>query len=83
MSEAFVAAVGALLLALLLLQLAEGVGGAIAATFVGTARWILKRCFGIDHPRMGADSLVGKRVLAQEVFSVSDESGLPEGYVWS
>jgi membrane protein implicated in regulation of membrane protease activity len=81
MNEILATAMGALLVALLLLQFAEAIASAVAAGFVGAVRWIQKHYFDIDHPRAGAEALIGRRVQAHEGFSVSDESGLLEGYV--
>ena len=81
MGEILTFVFAALLAVVVALNLAEGVTAALGAALEHATRWILKRFFRIHHPRAGAESLVGKRALAQEDFSKADETGLPEGYV--
>lgn len=81
MGEVLTLVLAALLAVVIGLNLAEGFAAALGAALEPATRYILKRFFGIHRPRAGADSLVGKRALAQEDFAKAGETGLLEGYV--
>lgn len=81
MGEILMIVVVALLAAVVAIHFAEGFMMALGAALEPATRWILKRFFGIHRPRAGADSLVGKRAIAQEDFAKAGETGLLEGYV--
>jgi membrane protein implicated in regulation of membrane protease activity len=81
MSDVLTFAFVVLLIAAALFSVADGLATAIGAALEPMSRWMLKQFFGVDRPRAGADSLVGKRVLAQEDFARARESGPLEGYV--
>ena len=81
MSEILAGALGIIALLVLLVSFGDAVGSALAAVFVRVVRWIQKVAFGIDRPVAGVDSLVGRQAHVQTDFALSDDSGLPEGYV--
>jgi membrane protein implicated in regulation of membrane protease activity len=81
MNEILTVAFVALLAAVVVFNVADGLAIALGSVLGPPSRWILKHFFGIDRPRAGADSLVGKRALAQGDFTRAAESGLLEGYV--
>lgn len=81
MNEILAVAIGTVVAAVLIYQFADLIATTLAAIFVAAVRGIQKHCFGIDRPRTGGESMIGTRVRHLEAFSLSDESGLFEGYV--
>jgi membrane protein implicated in regulation of membrane protease activity len=81
MNDILASALGILVLLVLLLNFGDAIGSALAAVIVAVVRWVQRVAFGIDRPLAGADALIGRQVRVQTDFTLSEQSGVPEGYV--
>jgi membrane protein implicated in regulation of membrane protease activity len=73
--------IGSLLLLLVVVNLAMDAAGLALVALERLVRYLQRVCFGIDRPRAGAETLVGKRGRIHSPFVECEDGGQLQGYV--